>query len=981
MISLFDKTNQYIVAEATRTLSLQDDTVHEDGDGLWLGTTVLPRNSGICKLVVDPGGNFPDLADIFGLGGASYVIPDLKADARFKDVDFGPCAPFSRFYAGVPITTKEGAAIGSFCVLDDFPRDNLSPSLLQFMEHVSISIMSHLELTLARDHERRGQRMVTGLANFIAGKGSTQIKQNKNETKDTTNGRISPSLNSAREVPSKPEQSPGTSSPSQTIDSNDKVASPETSSPSQTVDSNGKVASRDETVTTNVQKICSRAANIIRESLEVEGVIFFDASVASFGDLRRGAAETSDTAESTQNISSGEDDRHFGPSGSPKNWSAGDDMEDSNGILGFSMVGDSSINRSIAGNSLALDKFLLELVKRHPKGKVFNFDEEGATYSGGSSSEGPNDPGLEIPSLSNRKSSRKASEKIVSETIIRTFPDARCVAMTPLWDSHRERWVAGVIAGSSSPNRILEAETDLSYLAAFGNTIMAEIAQVDSTLANKAKSALLGSISHELRSPLHGIMGGVEILEDSRLDAFQADVLHTVETCGKTLLDTVDHVSLKDMFYIRTILTRNLQLLDFSKINNSMQNDSLRKQSRHSNHFSAGRGRQKEINDIVGARPPIDLDVLVEEVIEVVFAGHGKRVLLPEHSRPSPPSITATAANTGSTSNGATFSHPAPYWKVQGLPSITVTLNIDQNASWVYKTQPGAWRRIVMNLFSNALKYTDQGFIEISLQAEHQLSTGDGEQSKVVFTIADSGRGMSKKYLQDRLYKPFAQENVLDPGTGLGLSIVQQIVTSLGGKINLRSIQGTGTTVRVSIPMMKGKLVHKGVAHDDLRDFRLVKQKTQGLHVCLVTPGKNDIPNMENTDPKDVTHFESRKSYLRDTLASICRDWFGMIPHFEPGNAAANLSIYLVVETPFNLAELSSGTFWENIPNQASLGGESQIPVVIVLCRSSESAYHLAHTQKDTIKSERTRIIEYITQPYVFIPAFATNHVSYYPPC
>ena len=69
---------------------------------------------------------------------------------------------------------------------------------------------------------------------------------------------------------------------------------------------------------------------------------------------------------------------------------------------------------------------------------------------------------------------------------------------------------------------------------------MAEVARLDAIMVDKAKTDLLSSISHELRSPLHGILGSVECLKDADLNALQADLVHSVETCGETLLGEID---------------------------------------------------------------------------------------------------------------------------------------------------------------------------------------------------------------------------------------------------------------------------------------------------------------------------------------------------------------------------------------------------------------------------------------------------------
>ena len=96
--------------------------------------------------------------------------------------------------------------------------------------------------------------------------------------------------------------------------------------------------------------------------------------------------------------------------------------------------------------------------------------------------------------------------------------------------------------------RVFTNEQDLSYLAAFSNSAMAEVARLDMKLADSAKADFISSISHELRSPLHGILGMTDLLKDSDLDGQQVSHVATIETCGKTLLETINHVSSRGSF-------------------------------------------------------------------------------------------------------------------------------------------------------------------------------------------------------------------------------------------------------------------------------------------------------------------------------------------------------------------------------------------------------------------------------------------------
>lgn len=61
MLFFFDSANAYVLAEATRTLSLQDDSVHDIEDSLWLGHTIIPRGFSICEEVCSPRETLPSL--------------------------------------------------------------------------------------------------------------------------------------------------------------------------------------------------------------------------------------------------------------------------------------------------------------------------------------------------------------------------------------------------------------------------------------------------------------------------------------------------------------------------------------------------------------------------------------------------------------------------------------------------------------------------------------------------------------------------------------------------------------------------------------------------------------------------------------------------------------------------------------------------------------------------------------------------------
>jgi len=199
----------------------------------------------------------------------------------------------------------------------------------------------------------------------------------------------------------------------------------------------------------------------------------------------------------------------------------------------------------------------------------------------------------------------------------------------------------------------------------------------------------------------------------------------------------------------------------------------------------------------------VDLAAITEEVVESTTAGS----LYKDLSHVELSDVDARARGRTSNKGHGILTKSLPNTQTQsstlhaGGP-VEVILDIKARNSWTYITQPGAFRRIVMNLVGNALKYTSQGFIKVSLntlpndknlQSADSNADKDGVPDLVVLTVTDSGKGISEDYLKNKLYTAFAQEDHLAVGTGLGLSMVSSLVKMLNGEIDVESVVGKGS--------------------------------------------------------------------------------------------------------------------------------------------------------------------------------------------
>lgn len=551
-------------------------------------------------------------------------------------------------------------------------------------------------------------------------------------------------------------------------------------------------------------------------------------------------------------------------------------------------------------HSSVTETFLRKLLRRYPHGKVFNFDDEGSLSSSEEEIRRISQNGIEVTSeeqqamtegtMQRRQKKKKISRKAEGKEILRLLPSARCVAFFPLWDSHKERWFAGSMVWTTNPTRVLDPDEDLTYLASFGNSIMADVSRLNALVSSQIKNSFVSSISHELRSPLHGVLASVEFLQESPLNALQQEMVNIIGSCGRTLLDTLNHV------------------LDFTKLKITKEHKDPRSKS-PSGPKPTRMGSLTSDSQSIKREAPVDLCILTEEVLQGVYAGR-------------------RFGRGPSGSLASDVSLPAPQ-----LISPMVIVNFDWRENWRFGIHPGAWRRLVMNIFGNALKYTDAGFVRISLGSSvRKGSSNDASSSMVTLTVADSGKGISREFLNHHLYTPFTQEDSLAMGSGLGLSIVRHIVTELEGHIAIESEQDFGTEVTISLPLTPAMSPATSPGEEDL--IFQVRKRAQGVTMCLV--GFDIFPNIVD-EPTGILSMEAKQMfYFRDSLTALLKEWFGMKVIVGASLNSTPAKISFITESTFtNLFSADWNISEEELPPRKK-------PVLLVLCTTLFSSHPTA---------------------------------------
>jgi signal transduction histidine kinase/CheY-like chemotaxis protein len=139
---------------------------------------------------------------------------------------------------------------------------------------------------------------------------------------------------------------------------------------------------------------------------------------------------------------------------------------------------------------------------------------------------------------------------------------------------------------------------------------------------------------------------------------------------------------------------------------------------------------------------------------------------------------------------------------------------------------PYRLNQVLLNLVSNAVKFTHRGSVVIECRASGPLNVGESQCIQI--RVKDTGIGMSQAFI-DRLFDKFSQEDRSVTrkygGTGLGMSISRQLVELMKGQIQVRSRKGEGTEMLLTIPFLRGEENHLQQEDKTIADFAIFEGK------------------------------------------------------------------------------------------------------------------------------------------------------------
>jgi len=242
----------------------------------------------------------------------------------------------------------------------------------------------------------------------------------------------------------------------------------------------------------------------------------------------------------------------------------------------------------------------------------------------------------------------------------------------------------------------------------------AERAAAEAKAASEAKSEFLATMSHEMRTPLNGVVGAAELLAGTELPQRERQLVDWLLTSSRQLRSLIDN------------------LLDLRKIEaGKMSIDSA----------------------------PLDLHVLMNR-LAALFEPEAKRA------------------------------------------HLRFTKGISPETPYLLNGDNARLQQVLINLVANALKFTRQGFVPVSVTASAQTE----QEVTLRFEVRDTGIGISTQNA-GRIFDRFTQADDSIHrqygGSGLGTTICKHLVELMGGAIGFESAPGNGTTFWFTVPLSR----------------------------------------------------------------------------------------------------------------------------------------------------------------------------------
>ena len=206
------------------------------------------------------------------------------------------------------------------------------------------------------------------------------------------------------------------------------------------------------------------------------------------------------------------------------------------------------------------------------------------------------------------------------------------------------------------------------------------------------------------------------------------------------------------------------------------------------------------------------------------------------------------------------------FWLLAKQKSIALNLELDAGLHAQYLGDAHRIRQVLNNLIGNAIKFTDDGAVTVSVRPDHE--------GRVVFSISDTGVGIAAERLEE-IFNPFEQADDTTTrrfgGTGLGTTISKQLVELMGGKINARSQPDQGSCFYFDLPLKPTEAQARNRPHTSTPlpplNILIVDDIEQNLELLTLMLSRSGHKVMSANDG-----FEAVRAYEKNNVDIILMD-------------------------------------------------------------------------------------------------------------
>jgi signal transduction histidine kinase/ligand-binding sensor domain-containing protein/DNA-binding response OmpR family regulator len=240
-------------------------------------------------------------------------------------------------------------------------------------------------------------------------------------------------------------------------------------------------------------------------------------------------------------------------------------------------------------------------------------------------------------------------------------------------------------------------------------------------------------------------------------------------------------------------------------------------------------------------------------------------------------------------------------------------------------------QKIINNLLSNALKFTDQaGKVTVKFRLHQNEITEDGEKSFYTISVKDTGKGISETNLQ-KIFNRFEQENnqQRNIGSGIGLSLTQEFVKLMNGEITVKSKEGKGASFKVRLPLLQDSDINTEKDEDKTND----KIMSENRKILLLVE--------DNADVREYAASNFRSEY-KVIEAENGKTGFDLAAEYVPD----------IIVTDLLMPVMNGDVLCRKLKKDERT---SHIPVILLTAVSSKES---------EIDSLKAGVDDYITKPF-----------------